>query len=142
MNPHPPQYHPITAEALARYQAMYHGGEEYWEGDGEEEEGSNTDSSKQSVARRRHARRRRQLARLAAERLEWEVRSRQMEAALMQKSGDGAEGPGALPENLFADFRKALAKALLLTSEVVEHDDGDDDGDPYEESTATSQTLS
>ena len=117
-------------------------GGEYWEDGDEEYNGeSNTDSSKQSVARRRHARRRRQLARLAAERMEWEVRSRQMEKALMQKTGDG--GDDALPENLFADFRKALARALLLTSEVVERDDAAADDDPTEESTSvTSQTLS
>lgn len=140
---HVPQYHPLTAEALARYQAMYAGGEEYWEdGDEDHDGGSNTDSSKQSVARRRHARRRRQLARLAAERMEWEVRSRQMEKALMQKTGDGG-ADAALPENLFADFRKALARALLLTSEVVERDDAAADDDPTEESTSmTSQTLS
>ena len=137
-------YHPLTAEALARYQAMYAGGEEYWEdGDEDHDGGSNADSSKQSVARRRHARRRRQLARLAAERMEWEVRSRQMEKALMQKTGDGA-GDAALPENLFADFRKALARALLLTSEVVERDDAAADDDPTEDGSTsmTSQTLS
>ena len=44
----------------------------------------------------RHARRRRQLARLAADRLEWEVRSRQMEQALLAKEG-GADGEGAFP---------------------------------------------
>ena len=59
-NPRSEQYHPLTAEALARYQATYAGGEEYWEdGDEDHDGGSNADSSKQSVARRRHARRRR-----------------------------------------------------------------------------------
>lgn len=140
---HVPQYHPLTAEALARYQATYAGGEEYWEdGDEDHDGGSNADSSKQSVARRRHARRRRQLARLAAERMEWEVRSRQMEKALMQKSSASGDD-AALPENLFADFRKALARALLLVDEVVERDDAAADDDPTEESTSvTSRTLS
>ena len=131
-----PEHHPapFTAETLHQYQAMQmgayahedgsHGGSlaGTWE-EGDDDSSSNaTDSSKQSVARRRHARRRRQLARLAADRLEWEVRSRQMEQALLAKEG-GADGEGAFPsEELFADFRRALARALLITEEVVRRD--------------------
>lgn len=145
---------PLTAEALARYQAMqqqwgghvghfgygagareedlFHPGlDDDYVGAGEEdafgamdEDGTTsttTDSSKQSVARRRHARRRRQLARLAAERLEWEERSRQMEMMLTQQTSTlDPRLPGASHQpqerNLFADFRKALARALLLTT--------------------------
>ena len=98
-----------------------------WEDLGEEEDPGSVGSEggKQSVARRRHARRRRQLARLAADRLEWEVRSRQMEAALLERSGGAPLPPGAAPEpslSLFADFRKALARALLIADDAVERD--------------------
>lgn len=146
---------PLTQEALYQYQQMqmrlggYHddlagGGMGTWE-EGEEEDGSiATDGSKQSVARRRHARRRRQLARLAQDKAEWEQRSRQMEAALLEKGkgsvlgggGDGAADESELSPALFADFRKALAHALLITEEALEQEslspnsDVDGDGDP------------
>lgn len=152
-----PEHHhaPFTAETLHQYQAMQmgayahddgsHGGSHAgtWE-EGDDDSSSNTtDSSKQSVARRRHARRRRQLARLAADRLEWEVRSRQMEQALLAKEG-GADGEGAFPsEQLFADFRKALARALLITEEVVRRDvDYSESNNTGEESQVTSDADS
>jgi hypothetical protein len=135
----PPLTVPLTAEALREYQAaqMAAGnaaggsaggaGVGGWEDLGEEEDPGSVGSEggKQSVARRRHARRRRQLARLAADRLEWEVRSRQMEAALLERSGGAPLPPGAAPEpslSLFADFRKALARALLIADGAVERD--------------------
>ena len=124
------QHLPLTQEALYQYQAMQMNAAGYDEGgsmgtweEGDEEDGSvATDGSKQSVARRRHARRRRQLARLAQDKMEWEARSRQMEAALLEKGGAvGVNDPNASPA-LFADFRKALAHALLITEEAVERE--------------------
>ena len=132
----------LTAEALRQYQAaqasggaFVHGSPEYgadggmggWEDGDDEDSSTTTDGSKQSVARRRHARRRRQLARLAADKMEWEARSRQMEAALLEKGGDlSAAGDDA---SLFADFRAALARALLITEEVLDCEGGDVLGD-------------
>jgi hypothetical protein len=109
-------YQTLTAEALRRYQQEGAAADLDADGDGSSNSG---DSNKQSVARRRHARRRRQLARLTTERLEWEERSRLMEEALLAKDGDGEEGLAALPEEELADYRKALARTLLLTSEVL-----------------------
>jgi hypothetical protein len=121
-------YQTLTAEALRRYQQEGAAADLDADGDGSSNSG---DSNKQSVARRRHARRRRQLARLTTERLEWEERSRLMEEALLAKDGDGEEGLAALPEEELADYRKALARTLLLTSEVLrgsDHDGADSDG--------------
>ena len=138
-------YHPLTAEALARVPGDVRGGRGVLGGWGRGPRRGFQHRLEQAERRAREARARGagRLARLAAERMEWEVRSRQMEKALMQKTGDGA-GDAALPENLFADFRKALARALLLTSEVVERDDAAADDDPTEDGSTsmTSQTLS
>ena len=141
----------LTAEALRQYQAaqasggaFVHGSPEYsadggmggWEEGDDEDSSTTTDGSKQSVARRRHARRRRQLARLAADKMEWEARSRQMEAALLEKGGDLAAAGGVLENassrndaSLFADFRAALARALLITEEALDREGGDVLGD-------------
>ena len=92
-----------------------------------DEEMTSVGSGKQSVARRRHARRRRQLARLAAEREEWEGKSREMEDKLVQMGLLQKESE----TNLFTDLRKTLARALLLTTAVVdpdkEHKEPEDD---------------
>ena len=154
----------LTAEALRQYQAAQasggafaHGSPEYgtdggvggWEEGDDEDSSTTTDGSKQSVARRRHARRRRQLARLAADKMEWEARSRQMEAALLEKGGDlsgcanlgvnlgdekNAGSRNGNDASLFADFRAALARALLITEEALDRE-GDFQG------TGTLETL-
>ena len=135
----------LTAEALRQYQAAQasggvfargspdfgdDGGTGGWEEGDDEDSSTTTDGSKQSVARRRHARRRRQLARLAADKMEWESRSRQMEAALLERGGDlnaaagGGEDASRSDASLFADFRAALARALLITEEALDREDG------------------
>lgn len=154
----------LTAEALRQYQAAQasggvfaHGSPDFgddggtggWEEGDDEDSSTTTDGSKQSVARRRHARRRRQLARLAADKMEWESRSRQMEAALLERGGDlnaaagGREDASRSDASLFADFRAALARALLITEEVLDREDalGDAaDGDRWTENKTGTNT--
>ena len=154
----------LTAEALRQYQAAQasggvfaHGSPDFgddggtggWEEGDDEDSSTTTDGSKQSVARRRHARRRRQLARLAADKMEWESRSRQMEAALLERGGDlnaaagGGEDASRSDASLFADFRAALARALLITEEVLDREDalGDAaDGDRWTENKTGTNT--
>ena len=125
------------------------GGTGGWEEGDDEDSSTTTDGSKQSVARRRHARRRRQLARLAADKMEWESRSRQMEAALLERGGDlnaaagGGEDASRSDASLFAAFRAALARALLITEEVLDREDalGDAaDGDRWTENKTGTNT--
>ena len=75
--------------------------------------------------------------------MEWEARSRQMEAALLEKGGDlsaanlgvGETFAGSRNDaSLFADFRAALARALLITEEALDRE-GDFQG------TGTLETL-
>ena len=130
----------LTAEALRHYQAAHASGGANdgddgddamtggWEEGDDEDSSTTTDGSKQSVARRRHARRRRQLARLAADKMEWESRSRQMEAALRERGGDlslaGLDADASRSDaSLFADFRAALARALLITEQALDREE-------------------
>ena len=153
----------LTAEALRQYQAAHaaasgaNGGDDGddaltggWEEGDDEGSSTTTDGSKHSVARRRHARRRRQLARLAADKMEWESRSRQMEAALRERGGDlslagvDAEDASRSDASLFADFRAALARALLITEQALDREEtrsGDGaDGDRWTENKTGTNT--